>query len=365
MLNEKNEAIIHQEPQKINKPDVLVNIALNKALTAKDKKIYNLIIRKLLSHNYEDLLKNEIRTSISEISRDLGILNRMDIYKILDILGETTIKFLEVFEDKQFLTKAKMISSYSRPVETLEDYNDESTNISHDNLIIRFDTHLTKTILKYSEKYAKLDINDLNNLKGSHSITLYEIFIKSLKTFEFKKKNMTEQELRILLHLEDKYLDIKSFNNQVIKKSINEINSKTKLSISYKRVKQNKENIYKFEINQDYKFNFKKFKKCILENYYNFSFFYKNNQYSFAKDLDDKNAQYLIVNHKKQNTIQKEKAEEIYQFMYALLNDKILKFVQLFLIEKNLSKENYSISDLDENDLEEVDLFMENYEKTI
>lgn len=365
MLNEKNEAIIHQEPQKINKPDVLVNIALNKALTAKDKKIYNLIIRKLLTHNYEDLLKNEIRTSISEITRDLGILNRMDIYKILDILSDTTIKFLEVFDDKQFLTKAKMISSYSRPVETLEDYNDESTNISHDNLIIRFDTHLTKTILKYSEKYAKLDINDLNNLKGSHSITLYEIFIKTLKTFEFKKKNMTESELRILLHLQDKYLDIKSFNNQVIKKSINEINQKTKLSISYERIKIQGQNFYKFEINQDYKFNFKKFKKCILENYTHYIFLYKNHQYSFAKDLDDKKAKYLLINHRVMKTIQTEQATEIYQFMYSLLNENILKFVQLFLIDKNLSKENYSISDFDDNDMKEVDLFMKNYEKAI
>ena len=217
-----------------------------------------------------------------------------------------------------------MISSYTRPKKP---YNKE-------NLIIGLDTRLTRTILKYGDKYAKLDLADINSLKITHSITLYELFIRSLGTYTNQKLHYTEQELRKYLHLQDKYLDIKLFNQKVIKNSIVELNQKTKLKITYKRVKDNAINIYKFHIKQELVYNFNKFKKTILNNEYyrDIVFKYENTEYTFNRDLDDKKPQYLIFDIKKERTLEKEKAEEIWSYIYELLNKDDKEFIYKFFI---------------------------------
>lgn len=284
MLNKENEPILKQELEKFNKPHILIKIALNKALTARDKKIYNIFVRELLMLNLKHFKNNEVYLSISKISKTLGITTRTELYKSLEKLRNTDI----IFEGDDSKTFAKMISSYTRPSQT--DNNEHTTK----NLIIRFDTKLTETILKYADKYAKLNLNDINNLKISHAITFYEMFIRGLGTRNYQKQHYTEQELRKYLHLNDKYLDIKLFNQKVVKNSIEDLNNKTHLNIIYQRVKENNINIYKFEVKQETLYNFNKFKRTILnyECYRDIIFTYKNNEYTFQKDLDDKKPQY-------------------------------------------------------------------------
>lgn len=367
MLNNSNESIIKQEPKKFNKPNLMIKIAQDRSLTARDKKIYNIFIRELLSLNLQEFKNNEITLSISKLSKLLGVKYRNDLYESIENLMKTMITFEDENIQKRgtFLkTRAVMISSYTRPIETLLDY-DENDEYSNENLIIRFDTKLTKTILRYADKYAKLDLTDINSLKVSHAITLYEIFVRSLGIRSYQKVHYTEQELRKYLHLNDKYENTSEFNRTVIKKSIDEINKKTKLSISYKREKNsNKENVYKFEVNQDYRFSFNKFKKTIIEHYRDFSFRYKNNEYIITRDLDDKNAKYLIAYAQTYKTLQKEKAEEIYQFMYEILNRDSVEFVYKFISMKNLNDTDFNRQEIDRNDLDEANLFFQRYEET-
>ncbi len=356
MLNKETEPIIKQELEKFNKPHILVKIGLDKALTTRDKKIYNIFIRELLLLNLKQFKNNEIHLSISKISQILGITTRTELYKSLNKLRNTDI----IFEDDASKTFAKMISSYTRPSQNNNEYSTE-------NLVIRFDTKLTETILKYADKYAKLDLNDINNLKISHSITFYEVFIRGLGTRNYQKQHYTEQELRKYLHLYDKYMDIKLFNQKVVKSSIKELNDKTHLSITYKRVKEKNVNIYKFEVRQEVFYNFNKFKKTIIDNEYyrDITFTYKNNEYTFQKDLDDKKPQYLIVNNRTYKTLPREKAEEIWGFMYELLNKDITEFVYRFITYKDLDLKDFSREELDENDNEELLFFEDNYRKTI
>ena len=350
----------------------MVKIALNKALTARDKKIYNLLVRELLLLNVNDFKNNEISFNLNDLSKSLGITTRQDLYESLERLLSTIITF-ETPRDNSFLknhnkgflqTRAVMISSYSRPIYNLLEYDNENDEYNTKNLIVRFDTKLTETILKYSSNYVKLDLTDISKLKITHSITLYELFIRSLGTFNYQKQNISEADLRKYLHLENKYTDIKSFTSQVIKKSINELNKITKLSISYKRVKIDNQNIFKFEINQDFRYSFNKFKKCIIENYNYVRFFYNGNQYSFSKDEDDKKSKYLIINDKTFKTLQTEKAIEIFKYMYKILNSNSADFVLQFVINKNLNDAPFDINDLDENDLAEVNHFMNKYQET-
>lgn len=356
MLNKETEPIIKQELEKFNKPHILVKIALDKALTARDKKIYNIFIRELLMLNLKQFRNNEIHFSISKISKILGISTRTELYKSIDKLRNTDI----AFEGCASKTFAKMISSYTRPSEN------NNNEYKAENLTIRFDTKLTEIILKYADKYAKLDLNDINSLSISHSITLYEIFIRGLGTRNYQKQHYTEQELRTYLHLESKYLDIKLFNQKVVKNSINELNEKTHLTIIYKRVKEDNVNIYKFEVKQEVLYNFNKFKKTILDNacYRDITFRYKNNEYTFSKDLNDKTPQYLIINTSTHKTLYREKAEEIWIFMYELLCKNIEEFVYRFIIFKDLDLKDFSLEGFDENDNEELLFFKDNYKKS-
>lgn len=359
LLNDKKESIIKQEPNAINKPNVLIKIALNNELSARDKKIYNIFIRELLLLNFDQFNGNKINIKLSQLSEYLGVTTKSDLYKSLNKFLDTRIQFNSTIEREKRLCKSNMISGYTMPTE--QENNDNSGYIT-----IEFFSFLIKTILKYSSQYAKLDFNDINSLKVSHAITLYENFIRTLGTYTYQKVNYTEKELREMLFLNDKYKDIKSFNNQVIKKSIDEINEKTKIEIRFKRVKdkETKETIYKFEINQGYRFNFNKFKKCVINNYKNRSFRYKNNEYIITKDLDEKNSKYLLVNAKTYKTTPEEKAKEIWQFMYQILNQNPKEFAYKFITYKNLD-ENFSEENSDDNDISEYLNFLEKYEITI
>ncbi len=352
MLNKENEPILKQELEKFNKPHILVKIALDKSLTARDKKIYNIFIRELLMLNLKQFKTNAINLSVTKISQLLDVTTRTELYKSLDKLRNTDI----AFEDEASKTFAKMISSYTRP-----------KNNQQDSLRVLFDTDLTDTILRYSDRYAKLDISDINSLKITHSITLYELFIRSLGTFQNQKLHYTEQELRKYLHLQDKYIDIKLFNQKVVKNSIAELNQKTKLKVTYKRVKENDINIYKFHIKQELVYNFNKFKKSILSNeyYQDIVFKYNNISYSFYKDLEDKKPQYLIVNARTDKTIVREKAEEIWTYMYELLNKNDKEFIYKLITYRDLDLKNFDSTLLDENDSDELELFRENYRLSI
>jgi len=352
MLNKENEPILKQEIEKFNKPHILVKIALDKALTTRDKKIYNIFIRELLMLNLKQFKTNVINLSITKISQLLGVTTRTELYKSLDKLRNTDISF----DNEAIITFPKMISSYTR-----------AKNNQKDSLRILFDTDLTDTILKYGNRYAKLDIADINSLKITHSITLYELFIRSLGTYTNQKLHYTEQELRKYLHLQDKYLDIKLFNQKVVKNSITELNKKTKLSVTYKRVKENNVNIYKFHIKQELIYNFNKFKKTITHNkcYQDIVFKYKATSYTFYKDLEDKKPQYLIINARTYETLDKEKAEKIWTYMYKLLNKNDKEFVYKFITFRDLSLKGFTSTILEQSDSDELDYFREKYHLTM
>jgi len=377
MLNNEDEAILKQEHGRLNKPHLLIKISQNRELTARDKKVYNIFLRELLNQNLKEIKTNEIRLSISQVSKLLGVTTRNKLYDSIENLMNTIITFEEDYTQdwskkipKLMKTRAVMVSSYSRPVESLLEYDNEDPK-GNNNLIIRFDTRLTSKIIEHHKYYAKLDLLDLTALKVSHSLTLYELFITALGKNTYQKKNLTEEQIRGYLHLKDKYLELKEFNNKVIKKSINEINNKTKITVSYERTKENKINIYRFKINLDIKHTFNRFRATILNNdiYRNNSFKYKNVEYVLTRDIDDKKAQYLITNANSYKTVKKEKAEEIWGFMYELLNKDSTEFAYRFLIWKDLDLNDFNranISDDELNDaLEEWILFQNYYDKTI
>ena len=74
-------------------------------------------------------------------------------------------------------------------------------------------------------------------MKSKYSIRLYELFKSyyNLRYFE-----ISVDELKKMLNVENKYTDYKNFRVNVIDKSIEEINSTTDLQVSYTPIRNNR-----------------------------------------------------------------------------------------------------------------------------
>lgn len=362
MLNNKDTSIILQEPSKVNKPHILVKIGLNKDLNARAKKVYNLLVRKLLTLNLEEYSTNVINTNVRELSNLLKTTSVNDLYLSLNELLECSMTFQEKYikeEEEEIIiehsnarrknistTSVKLVSSITR-------------NEVDDNITIRFDTYLTSKILEYSDRYAKLDLEDLNALKNTYSVTLYEIFIKSLAQFEHKTIVMSEKDLRHFLNVKDKYEDIRDFNKCVINKACEEINKKAKISVTFKREKIDNKHIYKFELNQSYIVSFKKFKKALELYFVNREFIYKKNSYMIMKILEQE--KYLLCSALTMKTSTTNKTKEIYEYLYSLYLSNVKFFIHCLLF-KNL---DIKIENFDSENFEDIEelLYFESFLK--
>jgi len=235
---ENQEVILHQEDFKMNKPNIIIDIAINKELTTKTKQIYNSLLIKLLESDTSELIKhNSITTTISHIIRTLGIQNRSNVYDLLSNLLNTTISFNH-YDNPKRKTITKLISSY------------DIVPSKEDSLTVRFDTSLVNELIKWNDTYTKLDILEMNDLKITHSLTLYEVFKFKISGYESQNKNYTETQLRDYLALQKKYLEPKIFNRE-LRKWLQEINSKTSLFIVLDKIKKfDNERVYMFKVKQ-------------------------------------------------------------------------------------------------------------------
>lgn len=97
-------------------------------------------------------------------------------------------------------------------------------------------------LIGLKQNYTQYLMADFLNLKSVYSQYLYEV-LKSVENFEnryHKKPIIDLDELRNILGIEDKkaYMQFNEFNKRILKKSINEINDKTDLDVSYTTVKK-------------------------------------------------------------------------------------------------------------------------------
>lgn len=329
----KQEIIIYQETNKFNKPNVLIDIGVSNQLTLKEKKVYNILLRQLLDQNIEDYQTNKIKTTIIDLCRELGIKNRNEIYQLLEKLSDTKIKFDHLFEDgKVYKWNCKLISGFG--IEKKR----------NDSVVVSFDQFLSNEILKHNDRYTKLDLVQINQLSVTHSITLYEMFRKTICNYQEQYKNFNEQELRTKLGLQDKYLDIKDFNKKVINKSIDDINMSTFLKIELLEIQRpntkknpSDDRIYKFKIKQgEVPISFSKFRDN-LQRLDSNKLTFKQGKRVYTLDyqlLNDKEYDDKNKNSKKYwlnengNTIESKKAQKIYESLYSEFCKNTIEFIE-------------------------------------
>jgi len=363
--NKGLDIVLLQPEHTINKPSHLIKQLLSNSLTTNQKKLYNLLIRKLLDNKKDILEINRITIKRKEINQFLKISKYQELEQDLARLQRTVI----TVEDEKYSTRSVLISSFSMPKDL---FDKEADGL---NIIVRFDTKLTETFREI-KSYANLHIYELQALKNTHSISLYEIFKKQLNHHNTAAKiNFTEVELKQFLNIDTKqYKRSIDFHNYVIKKAINEINSNTLLDINYKRIKIKKgEYQYNFIFSQYIELTLNNFTQILkkLAYYKSIIFSLDNVNYTFEKVFKDKTLKnedqhillinYDIANKKdlgeKQNyfnnseTLPKEDSEIIYKKLYDIfLVQKSICFIYQFFILKDFTPDKIikSIGDIEE-----------------
>lgn len=352
--NKDLDLLLVQPADTFNKPSHLIKQVYDNSLTINQKKLYNLLLRKLLDNKKEILEVNEIIIKRKDINEFLEIKKYHNLEQDLTRLQKTII----IIDDKEHYTKSVLISSFTMP-------KDLHNKIGGQNIIIRFDTKLTQTFRDIA-KYVKLPMEELQALNNTHSITLYEIFKRQLNKHSSKcKLNLSEQQLRDYLNIDkDKYPKPSDFKRYVVDRPINEINTYTKLDIAYTRVKISKGVYqYNFIFSQKIQLTFSDFisrlRKLSYANSIDFTFKKKLLSYQsidelgdYSLDVDDKDTKILLINKTIENekdlmikrsssnnreTFTDDEAGIINHKIYELfLKDGSLVFIYKFFVLNNL-----------------------------
>ncbi len=255
----KKEILFRQEHGTFNKPNILIDIWKNTSLSTRSLRVYDTCLRILLNQNREEYQKNKIKTSVSAIARAMRTSKREDIVGILDVLNKTSFKFNNTIENREYKYHTTLISGFAIEKK------------GKDSLEIEFNSHLTGEVLKNLMPYTKIDLDEINRLTKMYSLPLYQLFRWKLADYPIQSQNYTEDRLRDFLQLDDLYTDIKDFNRNVIKNSINDINKHTSLTVillKVERAKNQKPRKYKFQILQKKDktvLPLKRFKVAIIE----------------------------------------------------------------------------------------------------
>lgn len=318
--------LINQTKENTNKPSFL--IATKRTGTLVSNKIYNHFLKIVLKEyevggNHDGIFY----TTMEEIKQtmNLGKTNNKQIWAAIEQLQTTQIKMTGFYNKRDRYDRKSFVLLGSAQASIMKGL----IEFSMDKIFLNFLMELKEndTLL-----YAKLEDKFIKDFKLKHSLVLYEFF----KDFAGQKRiNMTEQELRELLNLENKYNSY-DFNRYGIKKSIDEINKKTTLKIKYKieteidrsNAKPEKKNIFKFiiedlsKIKDKEKVNLTALKKTILH------FWETERKYSFPslelKDIgirQDKKS-YKIYLTSENEDLNPTEAKQIWQYLFSIFIDK-------------------------------------------
>lgn len=319
--------LTQQEHNTLNKPSILVNIAHEVDISLNALKVYNFIIRELFKQDIE--YNTIITTTFSKIAESLNYNSKHSSLQILDYLIE--------LEECRIRTKTW---NYSRNdwkdnlITTLISaiiYNEEDNTLK-----IEISQSLRDLILKYRDTFAKLDLEELKKIKSKHTLKLYELF----KDYSYHKNHKMNVELTDLLDYlnipkESPYRNnISIFNRNILKKSINEINSKSYMNVEYKYYRANKSNnkaYYSFSIQDIRRYTFNRFKATMLElNKIRVGIFFHYKKSTYEIELiENKNREnYMLINASTGKTLETELAKELWEYIYYQSNYNTLDFFE-------------------------------------
>jgi len=187
-------------------------------MTALEQKIFSMLISEIQPGD------KDFKEYIFEIKKFIKLTGVNDNKIYMDIhksARRLMSKIITIENDETIITTA-LLSSVETP---------KGEGI----VKITFHPFLKPFLLDIKERFTKYQLKNVLNLKGAHSIRIYEL----LKQYEkIKSREFDLLELKKILGIENEYERIYDFERFVLKPAKNEINKHTDLFIEYKKIKE-------------------------------------------------------------------------------------------------------------------------------
>lgn len=183
---------------------------------------------------------------------------------------------------------------------------------------LEFSDTLLPYILGLKSRFTRYDINNVMVLTEKYSIRLYEL----LKQYEkINKRILSVKTLRSMLILENKYTAFKDFEKYVIKRSVEEINKETDLSIEYMKIKKGKK-IEKIEFSISKKMKVKEIENEKMKEIYSLIL---TDEYISKLELDDFNFDKRQIGELYEIAVEKTKELEVAPDTYIKFTKDLMK----------------------------------------
>lgn len=166
-------------------------------------------------------IPKEMRLTAAEYAELMGITHnaRRDLYKAADTLFDAVI----ILKDDHEEVKLRWIQ---KGVKKLK---------GDGAVIITWTDDVLKYISQLKSRFTTYKLRSIASLQSGHSIRLYELLMRFNAT---NSRVISLDDFRSALGLDDKYKQFKILNRDVIKPSVEELNQRSDLVITYETIKK-------------------------------------------------------------------------------------------------------------------------------
>jgi len=227
-------SLILNEDKKVEIQKHSATVQISNKITAQQRKIYNALLHVSKSLLEDDKNRQTFFVKQSHLKRLCGdqSTNNKQLQNNLKGLMSTIVEFNILKKDNTRLWHASTLLA-------------EAT-IDNGKVYFAFGPTVKKTLLK-PEYYVLLDLNIIKGLQSKYAIALYE------NARDYSKSGIPKMSLETFREImgisKKKYKSFSDLKKRVIEPSVDEINSKTDLKISYELFKEGRRYKYiKFKI---------------------------------------------------------------------------------------------------------------------
>lgn len=232
-------------PQDINVSKPMFSVHISNDLTLFERKIMNTLIKRM--HNIEYSLNNSFKhttphgnyyeITFDEIEKLLNLdqyHQRRDIIKALHKLVNTTLEFNTLRRDnKRFkdIVFAPLLAGVKFADDFLQKDDNEDNKVEKSNIYFTFSPFLSEALLD-PIPYANLSFTEQNKIKSKHSLALLELLQCELNTQgkdEVLSQILPVKKYEDLVAGRESNYEFKYIKQELIKKPLQEINSKTNI----------------------------------------------------------------------------------------------------------------------------------------
>lgn len=215
-----------EENTKITKANALIKASYRLSLIEMQVILYGVSLINPLSGDFPVEIKIKISEFAETFKRDISTVYRDIKNAILGNFWERDIRF-DTPENE--IVKLRWLSKIT--------YHKGDGFFS-----LGFSEHIRPYLHNLSKNFTSYRVKEVSDLRSSHSIRLYEVFIMELNKTRTSKVDiiLTVDELKDRLDLLDKYTQYYSLRERVIKKARKEINEYSDICCNYEEIKRGK-----------------------------------------------------------------------------------------------------------------------------